>query len=188
MGVCREFLAAGLLLLADSIAVAQEAEGVQAFAELCAGPAPSHPQVVWRCAHRPYASAKALVADLRNRSSDGNWEPNTRDPALRRVPGKPVWWDCKPGVDPCGYWVRMAPDQYIFVQQLLDYERGNEWLGVGITTFCGGSSNSCQQLAVLAADLVDPSINFLEYASWIGLPPIAPPMPPMPAAGTQAEH
>lgn len=182
MNLFRYFLSAAVFVHAVASAqAATEHQSEQPFGEVCDGPAPAHSNVAWRCTNRRYASPEELVANLRERWPKGQWKTVNNDPALMNAQGKEVWWDCKPNVEMCGYWVRMAPRQFIFVQQVLDQARGNEWIGVGLTTYCGGPEATCHALSKLAAALVDPTVDFSAGASWVGPAPFAPPLPVPPS-------
>ena len=155
----------------------------QPFGEVCEGPDVSHPKASWLCTGRDYRSADVLISDLKNRSPREQWEVGNQDPVLAKVQDKPVWWDCKPQIEACGYWIQIAPQQFILLQQLLDYGQGNKWLGIGITTYCGGNKEVCRKLAEQAATVINPDVNFGVFGGRIGPAPPAPPLPPPPPLG-----
>ncbi len=165
-------------LIANVPCLAGEKEATpMSFREQCSGFEVGHKQARWHCTNRPYGSPEALRQDLKSRFPRGVWRVAGRDPALRNVQGRMTWWDCNPGKSPCGYWIQFGEEQFIFLQQLLDADADNGWLGIGVTTFCGGTQAECDALVRAAAGILDESEDFGRVlgTSMIGVPPFAPP-------------
>lgn len=185
------FLIVGILLVAPCLSKEKRKPApteTLAFHELCEGPQVTHAQAKWNCSGRPYTSPDQLQADLLVRFPRGKWRQYSADPALKNLSEHDTWWDCKPNPDEtCGFWVRIDKEQFVFLQQLLDHSRNNAWLGIGITTFCGGSSDACKKLTQRAAEALDSSEDYSGFDSMIGsAPPIMPPLPRPPPSNKPA--
>ncbi|MBK8283664.1 MAG: hypothetical protein IPK97_01625 [Ahniella sp.] len=172
-----------LLFLSGAIDAASSSAAKGAFREYCdpTSISISNAQARWHCTDRGYESLADLHQTLAERNPRSRWaSPFWREdePVLAKLQGKETFWDCLPGEDLCGIWVKLAPKHLVFIQQLLDRERNNAWLGIGLTVFCEGTEASCQAVQDQVAGLL-PSGDLAE-TSLVGSPPVAPPLPPSP--------
>ncbi|MFZ5637018.1 MAG: hypothetical protein ACOY82_10610 [Pseudomonadota bacterium] len=154
--------------------VVREASAAAEFGEYCdpESHAIRNAQVKWRCAERGYSSSRQLYRSLEKRQPESRWEtrwywPNER--MLENLDAKRFFWDCNPGKEHCGIWVEFTPERFLFVQQLLDRNAGNAWLGIGMTVYCGGSRAACLEFQREMAESVP--MGDLRDSGWVGEPP-----------------
>ena len=167
------------LTLADDATAASMAE--RTFREYCAPTSirVSNPQARWHCTDRDYESLDELHESLAERTPSSKWASpfwRENEPVLANLQGKETFWDCVPNQDICGIWVKLAPNHLVFIQQLLDIERNNDWLGIGLTVFCEDTEESCRALQDQVAGILPD--GDLGETSLVGMPPAAPPLPP----------
>lgn len=172
-----------LLVLAAMVYVSPSQAAKNQFNEYCSPTKTkvSNSQALWSCTYRNYESIAQLYSDLEDKNPRSTWQsPFWRkdEPVLINLQGKEFFWDCVPNKDTCGIWVKITPTQLVFIQQLLDRQRNNMWLGVGLTLFCEGPTDICRSAQEKIASVL-PSTD-LNYTSLVGRPPPAPPMPPRP--------
>lgn len=158
-------------LAAANCHAAPSAPEAPAFRQSCGASLarPTHPQLRWNCVDRGYQSFDELYAALKRRMKSG-WQVPDPGSMFDRPGVQEVFWDCR-WDGKCGYWVRHAKG-LMFFQRLLSSELNtiNEWLGVGVTTFCDGTREECDGLERVAARWFPAQVDLAD--SELGVPPI----------------